>query len=207
MDVGRQGHVSNFVEHGKEAAADRRVGHKAQGALTELAGGNNLGFENDLPAGIWELQAVTGAHLASGTNQGGPAAQSAGRGQHHLNFPAGLLLAARIGSAAEESRGNDPAVVDNQQVAGQQKKWQIGKMPVGEGSRLPVQCEHPAGAAHLWRLLGDQLFGQVKVVVGHQASGAGVVVLGHGCTWEKYSFARWRACSSESSTAWRMAST
>ena len=69
MDVGRQGHVADAVE----SAVEFGRGGEAEGALAELAGGEDLGFEEDLAGGlVGEEEVFAGVDLAAGADEGGP---------------------------------------------------------------------------------------------------------------------------------------
>ena len=69
VDVGREGHVADFVEDSVEV----RDGGKAQGAFAELSSGEDFGFEERFGfVGGVEEQAFAGLDFSAGADEGAP---------------------------------------------------------------------------------------------------------------------------------------
>ena len=69
VDVGRQRHVADPVEDGEEVCD----WGEAQGALAELSGGDDFGFEErGCVIGGGEVEMLAGLNFAAGADEGGP---------------------------------------------------------------------------------------------------------------------------------------
>ncbi len=66
------------------------------------------------------------------------------------------------GFAPEQTRRNDPGVIENHQVTGLEETGQIGENTVVERTGIPVQVQQPAGRAFGERFLGDQFRRQIE---------------------------------------------
>ncbi len=69
------------------------------------------------------------------------------------------------GLAPEQTRRDDPGVVEHQQIAGAQQIRQLAKHPVGEHAGRAVQGQQPAVAAPGRRMLGNQFRRQVETKI------------------------------------------
>ena len=70
-------------------------------------------------------------------------------------------FAAGVGLGADEAGGDDPRVVENEGVAGDQVGEQIVEMAVGDGAVDPVQHQQARVVADGCRVLGDEFFGRL----------------------------------------------
>lgn len=80
-------------------------------------------------------------------------------------------LAAGGGAAADEPRGHDAGVVDDDEIAGREELGQVADVAVVDRAVGAAEHEQPGVGSALQRLLCDQLFGEVVVVkvgVGHK---------------------------------------
>lgn len=69
-----------------------------------------------------------------------------------------------------ETRGDDAAVVEDEQVSGMEELRQITKEVITILACSAVKDEHAAGAAHGRRRLGDQLLRKIEMKVGYAHS-------------------------------------
>jgi hypothetical protein len=164
VDVGRQGHVADAAECGKEV---RDRGEFKQ-ALAELAALENLGLENGFAGGAGEDEPLADGHLAAGADESAPAvARACGRsGEHDLDAAGGPLALADKGAVGKEARGDDAGVVEHEQVAGTELGGKRGEEAVVDGAGGAVEEHHAAGTADLGRGLRDEFLGEVVVEVG-----------------------------------------
>ncbi len=161
VDVRGERHVAYFVEDGLEV----RDRGEAQGAFAEVAGGEDLGFEEEFAGGgVGEVEAVAGLDLAAGTDQRGPdvfAWVLVGKLLREQDFDAAggvgrVRLGVRgAGAGGEEAGRDDTAVVEDEEVAILQIMREFGEHLVAVGAGRAVDGEHAAGAAHCGRRLGD----------------------------------------------------
>jgi hypothetical protein len=77
-------------------------------------------------------------------------------------------LGAEAGAGGVEARGENPGVVEDEEVAGVEELWEVGEEVVGEGAGAAVEGEHAAGATDLGRVLRDEVLGEVVVEVGNK---------------------------------------
>ena len=150
VDVGRQGHLAQLVQHRlQRALADKlddaaaRVGRlqHARHQLAAAEGHFRAGLEP--PPRAHQRLPLLGAELLE---------------QQHLRRAA-------AGALADEPRGDDARVVDHQHVAGAQVVHDVVKVPVFELPVFAVHHQHAAVVARLHRRLGDQFLGQVVVKI------------------------------------------
>jgi predicted kinase len=66
---------------------------------------------------------------------------------------------------AEQARGKDLRVVDNEHVAPPEKARQMLDRRVGEGARVASDAQHPGHSAFGGRFLGDELWREIEVEV------------------------------------------
>ncbi len=72
------------------------------------------------------------------------------------------------GAAAGQPDADQPCreharVVDHQQIAGAQQRWEIGKLVMGNGAGGPLHRQQAAAAAFGRRVLRDQRIGQGEI--------------------------------------------
>jgi hypothetical protein len=75
------------------------------------------------------------------------------------------VLASRTGGV--KTRGNDPAVIEDEEVSWMKKPRKITKEVVAILTRSTIEDEHAAGATHGRRSLRDELFGEVEMEIGY----------------------------------------
>ena len=120
-----------------------------------------------------EIQLLTHRQLASGTNQRTPLQRGVLISQQ--NFDASLQVFPRrwvpradwlrmnAGAAREQSRRQHAGVVQHQQIAGPQQRWEIAEPVVLERSHVAVKNKHARGSAIRKRLLGNP-FRRQKII-------------------------------------------
>jgi hypothetical protein len=79
-----------------------------------------------------------------------------------------VLLGGEASSGGEETCGDDAGIVEDEEVAGLEERWEIGEDAIGIRAGVAVESHHAAGAAHGWRLLRDEVFGKCVVEVGDE---------------------------------------
>ncbi len=79
-------------------------------------------------------------------------------------------LGTLAGAAGEESGGDDPGVVEDEEVSGAEICRKVGEGVVLECACGAVDGEHATGSADRGRRLGDELFREVEVEVGDEHS-------------------------------------
>jgi hypothetical protein len=127
-----------------------------------------------LPAWVAKVQDLTRLHLTGGLDQGLPEVFPWICGildlfrQQNLDHPARRRRSGLCGEAA--SRGKQSSrqhlgIIQNQQIARLEEIRKAGKYLICQRASLPVEHQHPAGAAIGRRVLGDQLFGEVEMEI------------------------------------------
>src|SRR6185437_2092568 len=149
LNVGWQGNVPDFLEPMEEI----RRWREAQAALAELPAGDDLSFEQRLPELVLsESQDLADPELAPWPHQRLPFIAALLSGEQHLDSPAQELACRRImraqwlgapaGAMAEQSRREDPAVVEDEHVARFQALGKISEVFVVKLSAVPIQDQH-----------------------------------------------------------------
>ena len=145
---------------GVEQREEVRYGRKAQGALAEFAMRDDFSPQDGLSGRRVEFEPVANAHFFAGANEGVPVPFRVGVREENFDQAGRLLLATRSRAASVKTRGDDAAVVENEQVAGVEKRRKVREGPIFEMRRggrvvaVTIQHQHAAGAAHSWWLLG-----------------------------------------------------
>lgn len=161
LDIGRQGHAAEPVEHG----FDRLFGFKAQAV------------EFIIPAKYGQYRAVRQGDTAPrfrgfrGTDLSTHALVGQQTLDQDFNLAAGLLLAVK-------PCRNDPGIVEDQQVAGLQQFRQITELPILERDITRRHQQQPGiTSVGQWRLC-DQLWQQIEVEIGflHKAPNQALIV-------------------------------
>jgi len=140
---------------------------EAKGALAEFSG------REDLRREVWvgEVEGLAGLDLFCGLYKGCPVVVLGGQppGKKDFDVAAGsgaVVLCRKTGAGGVESCGQDAGVVEDKEIAGLQQLRKISEEMVGEPTRLAVEREHTAGAADRWRVLGNEVFGEIVVEFG-----------------------------------------
>ncbi len=141
------------------------TGRELEQALAELAALEDFGFERDGASGRREDEALADGDFAAGADERAPLIVAGGFGEHDFDAAGGLFAFAAKSAARVEARGNDAAVVEDEQIAGAQVRAKAGEKVVVQAPVSAVHDQHAAGAALGGRLLRDQLFGQIVVEV------------------------------------------
>ena len=195
VNIRRQGHVTDAVKSGEKVGN----GNKTESALAKFSGGNNLGVKDRLIGCIGKDELIAGADFAPWANERAPVAVVMHLSEQDFDEAGGGLTVAQVGPTSEKTRGQDTAIVDDQQVAGVKNLGQIGKLAIGVKAGCAVEVKHPAGPALGGRLLSDESFRKIEVEVGDEQFGAvfgechcPAPVIGEG---RKYCSARFRARS------------
>ena len=76
-----------------------------------------------------------------------------------------VLRLQAAGAGGVEARGDDAAVVEDEEVAGLEDFGEIAEVIVLIVAGVAVEDEHAAGASDGWRGLGDEVFGEVEMEV------------------------------------------
>lgn len=76
------------------------------------------------------------------------------------------MLCAEAGAAREEARGDDAAVVEDEQIALVELRREVAEVGVGVVAGLAVDEEHAAVAAFGGRMLRDQFCGEMEIEIG-----------------------------------------
>jgi hypothetical protein len=168
LDVGREGDVAEALEGGIEI----RVAVKPDGALAELAPGNNLAFE-----ALIEPDAFADRQFAAGMDERLPIAAVRGNAAQQKDFDRAAQVFAELGvvladgegvdsgAVAEEARGKDAGIVDHQAIAGVQVLREVAENAIFPSARLAVDDEHTGGGAVGEGFLGNAFFGQVVIEI------------------------------------------
>ena len=77
------------------------------------------------------------------------------------------MLCMQTGAGGVEARRDNPAVVEDEEIAGAKNFGQIAEEVVSVFSGTAVEAEHAAGAANRRRRLGDEFFGKIEMKVGY----------------------------------------
>ena len=117
------------------------------------------------------MEVFSGLNLAAGSNVRVPLVLAEFLGKEDFDA-AGWIgrtgLCVRSSCAGgEETRGNDAAVVEDEEVARMKKLGQIAEEVVAVLAGVAVEDEHTAGATDRWRGLCDELFGEIEMEVGY----------------------------------------
>ena len=151
LDIGRQGHFAQVLQHLQEDALVVEAHHPvAVGQLLHHLGGQ-------FPVAEAQLRPCT--HLPARAHQALPGLVAPVDQQQHLaGAAAGQPLAQQAG-------GQHPGVVQNQAVAGIQKVRQLVEVMVTGLPCLPVQRHQAGGVPLVQGRLGDQLLRKVIVKI------------------------------------------
>ena len=103
--------------------------------------------------------------FAAWLDEGSPVPCCVGGNEQNLDLAGGFLLASAGGTPCVETGGDDPAVVQDEQIAGIEQRWQVSKLAVFQLSGSAAEEEHTAGATMFWRLLRNELFRQFEIEV------------------------------------------
>jgi hypothetical protein len=146
-NVRRERNVSDAIEDRKEIV-DRI---EADMALAVFAAVKNLGLEF---VAVSEVKALTDSDFASGANQALPVVGMTGKlaSKEDLDASAekiaggGILRADGLGmrtfASAIEASGQDPSVVEDNQVAGLKQRGEVAEEAVGKLAAFPLQMQH-----------------------------------------------------------------
>ncbi len=154
LDVGRQRHLAEPLEdlvriaaelHAPEIILARHDG----GCVSQPQGNHGAGSRRLARAQLHERRARTREPL-----------------EHDLD------LAAAVALDAMQARRDHSRVVEDQQVAGAQKRRQVDELAIGQRTCGTLQVQQPAAAARGGRMAGDQFVGQVEMEVGAPHQGA-----------------------------------
>lgn len=150
------------------------TGVEAKGALAEVCGAEDFGFEDRIGmAGAGEVEAFAGLDLAAGADEGSPddfagvpGAEVFGEEDFDAAGGAGrVALGMETGAGGEETRRENAGVIEDEEVAGAEAVGEVGEDVIGIGAGCAVHDEHAAGASDGGRGLRDEVFGEVEVEV------------------------------------------
>jgi hypothetical protein len=160
-DVARQRHPAHLLEDLR-----RRSGGIGHGKPCAAAGAaDQLEREGIMAGAVDEDHALTDRGPAARVGENSPDAPLR-LGLQEKTLP----LSTRGRPAADEPRGDDPRVVDDDEVARFQQVGQVADVPMGERAVAPPHDEQPRGIPAIEGLLRDQFrwqFVVVEVGVGH----------------------------------------
>ena len=71
----------------------------------------------------------------------------------------------QTGAGGVEARRDNPAVVEDEEIAGPQNFGQVAEEVIAVFSGAAVETEHAAGAANRRRRLGDEFFRKIEMEV------------------------------------------
>ncbi len=149
---------------------------KADAALAEFGAGKDLGLKF---ISLAEEQAFADADFAAGPDQALPIVRFSRKlaGQQNLDAAVEEIARGRVAwadgmrsgsfAAAIESSRKDAGIVEDQQVAGMQEIGKFAEQAVSMTTGS-VQVEHARSVASGEGLLGNEVFGKMKVEVGNQ---------------------------------------
>jgi hypothetical protein len=168
MDVGGQRHVADAVEDGAEVGG----GGEPESAFAEVGSGDDFGFEEG--CGVvrcGEVEALAGLHFSAGSYKGGPLVLGELLGEEDFDAAGGVGRASlgvlTADACGVEARGDDPAVVENEEVAGVEELGEIAEEVVAVLTGVAVEDEHAAGAADGRGRLRDEFFGELEMEIGY----------------------------------------
>lgn len=166
VDVWRQGHVPDALKNGEEVLR----GSEVEGPFAVWAGHDDLRLKERLEmfGGCEEEELVSDDDLAGRTGKGGPLIRCYLPSEK--NFDAGgraerMEVAVPRHARCVETCGDDSAVVKNEKIARAQVVGEVCEVLVGAGPCLPIEDKHAARTPDFWRVLCDEVFGQVEVEV------------------------------------------
>ena len=150
LDVGRCRHHADAADFGKRIDPVEAYGRGLTAPLVD----------RDRQRRAIEPNLRPRVEPAGRTNQGFPAMTITLKRaeQQHLGLSS-------IPPAAEEPRGEDPAVIEHQEIARVEIARQLADRRVSDGIRRGIEHQHPGGVALRRRVLGDQLRRQLVVEV------------------------------------------
>jgi hypothetical protein len=111
-----------------------------------------------------------GLYLAAGADEGGPLVRAELLGEEDLNTAGGVrragLRISAAGAGGVEARGDDAAVVEDEEVAGVEELREVAEKVIAILACVAVEDKHATGAADGRRRLRDEFFGKVEMEVG-----------------------------------------
>ncbi len=153
-DIGRQGHLPQPVQHLFE---DSFVVESYQ-PIALLHGVQDFSLQQAVPEG----QPGAGAAFLAGPHQRLPDIAASALQQQQLHMGSGAL------PLPKEPGRDDLGVVQHQAVPGPQELPNFPKSMMGNCPGALVQHQEPGGGPLLQGILGYQLLGQLKIIVGFQ---------------------------------------
>jgi len=168
MNVWRQRHVADLLEDGTEVFNRRET----KSAFAEVGGSEDLCFEERrCVIGCSEVEAFAGLDLSTGTHECGPLVPAELLGEEDLDTAGRVrrvgLSVWPAGAGSVEARGDDAAVVEDEEVARVQEVRKVAEEVVAILTGMAVEDKHAAGAADGRRRLRDELFGEIEMEVGY----------------------------------------